>query len=98
MPITRYGKSIQVNATTTSSTCALPDGHPSYEVINRGPNNIYIRFGPPAVSVEILVGVPANFQLIPPGAVMAGDLQVGQTHFSLLSEVGISRVVIHMGA
>lgn len=98
MPITHYGKSIQVTATTTSTVYALPDGHQRYEVINRGASNIYVGFGTASAVVAIPDIIPTNVQLIPPGAVLSGDLQPGQTHVATLAEAATSRVVIQMGA
>jgi hypothetical protein len=98
MPITHYGKSIQITATITSTAYLLPDGHQRYEVINRGPGNIYIGFGPSGVTAAVPDTTPTNVQLVPPGAVLAGDLLAGQTHIAVLSEAAISRVVVQMGA
>lgn len=98
MPITHYGKSIQVTATTTTAAYALPDGHPRYEATNRGPNNVYVAFGNSGVTATIPDATPTLVQFIPAGAVLAGDLLSGQTHVAVLSESATSRVIVHMGA
>lgn len=98
MPITHYGKSIQVTATTTSAAYALPDGHQRYEIVNRGASNIYVAFGSAGVIAAPPDVIPVAVQLVPPGAVMSGDLQPGQTYVAVISEVSTARVVIQMGA
>jgi hypothetical protein len=98
MPITHYGKSIQITATITSVAYLLPDGHPRYEVINRGPSNVYVAFGGSGVTAAVPDATPTQVQLIPSGAVLAGDLLAGQTHVAVLSEAATSRVVVQMGA
>lgn len=98
MPITHYGKSIQITATTTSATYALPDGHPRYEVVNRGASNVYVAFGTASVAASVPDIIPIAIQLVPPGAVMEGDLQPGQTHLAVLAEAATSRVIIQMGS
>lgn len=98
MPITHYGKSIQVTATTTSAAYALPDGHPRYEVINRGPNNVYVAFGASGVTAAAPSETPSTVQLVPAGAVLAGDLVGGVTHMAVISDAATARVVVQMGA
>jgi hypothetical protein len=98
MPITHYGSSIQVTATTASTAYALPDGHQRYEVVNRGASNIYVAFGPSSAVAAAPAEIPSRVQLVPPGAVLSGDLQPGQTHVAVLAEAATSRVVIQMGA
>lgn len=98
MPISHYGRSIQVTATSTSVAYALPDGHQRYEVVNRGGSNVYVAFGGASIAATVPDATPAPVQLVPPGAVLAGDLQAGQGYVAVLSEAGTSRVIIQMGA